>query len=76
MKSEIENVWKTYGEMLLALLPAGRQEEILSNPDPEGLRPYLYGTTLSELLNPANERFFESVIAVARNITKNEGGFA
>lgn len=60
----MENEFINYADNLLTLLPEGREREILEG-EPEGLRPYLAGTSQEALLDPQNEKFLGSVIGVA-----------
>lgn len=56
-------------DALLSVLPSGREKEILEG-GPEGFRPYLTGTPLEALLAPGNDRFFGTVIMVAKEKQK------
>ncbi|MHB8544822.1 MAG: hypothetical protein ACYC9S_12610 [Leptospirales bacterium] len=60
----MENEYIHYADALLSVLPSGREKEILEGA-PEGLRPYLAGTSQEVLLAPQNEKFLGSVIGVA-----------
>ena len=71
----MENDWSGFADALLTLLPEGREREILEG-ETEGFRPCLAGTPMEALLAPQNERFFGSVIGVARSRIeeKKKGG--
>ena len=70
-----EEEWRRYARGMIssimkALHSAGTPDprkvaDILKNPDPEALRPYLSGTAEEALLAPGLDRFLGSVVTVA-----------
>ncbi|MGL3710667.1 type IV secretion system DNA-binding domain-containing protein [Leptospirillum ferriphilum] len=70
-----EEEWRRYARgMISSIMQALNREgdpdprkvaDILKNPDPEALRPYLSGTAEEALLAPGLDRFLGSVVTVA-----------
>ena len=70
-----EEEWRRYARGMISSImkalhssgdPAPRKvADILKNPDPEALRPYLSGTAEEALLAPGLDRFLGSVTAIA-----------